>query len=154
MSYDDAPVFSGPTGPLQSQRAHPPTGMAYSGIRNGQRSRPIEQEPTYFHGEALARDPWAEHYGSWIVLGFTAVFALFLIGMLLAGQAPGKSFLLKSVSDILQFVGEGIGFIFCLRITLRLRRVSLDLRRELLQKGAGQSPASNELAKARAEAQA
>ncbi|HLZ62531.1 MAG TPA: hypothetical protein VKR06_36760, partial [Ktedonosporobacter sp.] len=152
MSYDDAPVFSGPPGPLQSQRAYTPSGTGYAGSQNGQRSRPIEQEPTYFHGEALARDPWAEHYGSWIVLGFTAVFALFLIGMLLAGQAPGKSFLLKSVSDILQFVGEGIGFIFCLRITLRLRRVSLDLRRELLQKEAGQQ-GSNELAKARAEAQ-
>src|SRR6266568_7302454 len=34
------------------------------------------QEQPIFHGEALARDPWLERYGGWIVSGFTAAFAL------------------------------------------------------------------------------
>src|SRR5581483_8981608 len=78
---------------------------------NGRATRSSEQEQI-FHGEGLARDEWAEQYGPWIVLGFSAAFALFLIIMVLAGQTPGQSFVLKSVSDILQFVGECIGFVF------------------------------------------
>ncbi|HEU5229753.1 MAG TPA: hypothetical protein VFU49_18180 [Ktedonobacteraceae bacterium] len=108
--------------------------------------------PSFFHGEALARDIWSERYGPWIILGFTAAFALFLIGMALVGQTPGKSFVLKSISDVLQFVGEGIGFIFCIRIAMRLRRVSSQLQRQLVQKELERRPPS-EIASARAEAQ-
>ncbi len=110
------------------------------------------REPSFFHGEALARDRVAERYGTIVVLSFTALFVLFLIGMGLAGQTAGKSFSLKSISDILQFVGEGIGFVFCLRIALRLRRVSTQLRRNLMVQGA-QQQTRNEIAVARAEAQ-
>ncbi len=110
------------------------------------------REPSLFHGEALARDRVAERYGTFIVLGFTAIFVLFLLGMGLAGQTAGKSFSLKSISDILQFVGEGIGFVFCLRIALRLRRVSTQLRRDLMAQGT-QQRTRNEIAAARAEAQ-
>ncbi len=110
------------------------------------------EQPT-FHGEALARDPQLERYGSWIVVGFTAVFALFLIGMNLAGQAPGQSFLLKSISDILQFAGEAIGLVFCIRIATRLRRVSTQLWRNLWQHEA-EYRQRGELSATRAEAQA
>jgi hypothetical protein len=100
---------------------------------SSRQTRSNPQEPVIFHGEALARDIWAEQYGPWIVLGFSAIFALFLIVMVLAGQTPGKSFALKSISDVLQFVGEGIGLIFCIRIASRLRGVTLRLKRELYQ---------------------
>ncbi|HEY7417043.1 MAG TPA: hypothetical protein VH593_17785 [Ktedonobacteraceae bacterium] len=119
---------------------------------SGDLRAPDSQGVVYLHGEALARDSWGERYGAWIVLGFAALFALFLIGMGLAGQVAGKSFALKSVSDILQFVGEGIGFVFCVRIAGRLRRVSSYLRRELLRKERDRVP-PNEMAMARAEAQ-
>ncbi|GHO46463.1 hypothetical protein [Ktedonospora formicarum] len=107
------------------------------------------QETFTFHGEALARDTWGERYGFWIVLCFTMAFALFLIVMVLLGNVPGKSFPLKSISDILQFVGEFIGLFFCVRIALRLRKVTLQLKYELAQKEAWKhSP--NEAAQARA----
>ncbi|MBE3558653.1 MAG: methyl-accepting chemotaxis protein [Ktedonobacteraceae bacterium] len=86
-----------------------------------------------FHGEALARDPLLERSGGWIVAGFTGAFALFLIVMNLAGHAPGQSFLLKSISDILQYAGEAIGLFFCIRIILRLRRASTQVERTLRQ---------------------
>ncbi len=110
------------------------------------------REPSFFRGEALARDIMAERYGARIVLGFTAVFIVFLLGMGLAGQTAGKSFPLKGISDILQFVGEGIGFVFCLRIALRLRRVSTQLRRALMEQGRQQRTRS-EISSARVEAQ-
>lgn len=72
--------------------------------------------------------------------------------MALIGQTPGKSFLLKSISDVLQFVGEGIGFILCMRIAMRLRKVSAQLQRQLVQKELEQR-APSELAAARSEAQ-
>src|SRR5581483_6083356 len=161
MSYNDA--STGPSGPLNPQfgvNAFAPLGPAASNgygnhqpsERQARNARSYEQDATIFHGEALARDLWAEHYGAWIVLGITAGFALLLICMVLLGQLPGKSFLLKSLSDILQFLGEALGFIFCVRIALRLRNVTTQLRSKLLQKGAGRlSP--NDLAAAHNEAQ-
>lgn len=116
-------------------------------------ARPIEEETAIFRGEALARDAWGEQYARWIVLGFSAAFALFLIIMLLAGQVPGKSFSLKSISDILQFVGEGIGFILCMRIAGRLRKAAIQLQRDLTWKEDGHHTASD-LARMRAEVQA
>ncbi len=110
------------------------------------------QEPSLFHGEALARDIMSERYGTRIVFGFTALFIIFLLGMSFAGQTVGKSFSLKGISDILQFVGEGIGFVFCLRIALRLRRVSTQLRRALMVRGERQQTRT-EISTARAEAQ-
>lgn len=84
------------------------------------------------HGEALARDPFLERYGHWIVIGFTVLFALFLIGMNVAGQVPGKSFVLKSISDVLQFLGEGIGLYFCIRIAIKMRVAAKELSRKAL----------------------
>jgi hypothetical protein len=112
-----------------------------------------EPEAIQFHGEALARDVWARTYGVWIVAGFVAIFACFLIAMNLAGQVPGKSFALKSISDVFQFVGEGIGCFFCVRIALRLRKVFIQLRRELMAKEIGRAPTAN-LKADRAEKQA
>ncbi len=112
-----------------------------------------EPEVIQFRGEALARDLWARKYGVWIVAGFVTIFACFLIGMNLAGQVPGKSFALKSVSDILQFLGEGIGCFFCVRIAMRLHRVFVQLRRDLMAKEIGRKPSDN-LAADRAEKQA
>ena len=114
--------------------------------------QPEPQAPC-FHGEALARDLWARKYGIWIVAGFVTIFACFLISMNLAGQVPGKSFALKSVSDILQFLGEGIGCLFCVRIAVRLHKVFVQLRRELMAKEIGRKP-SNNLEADRAEKQA
>jgi hypothetical protein len=147
MSYIDQARFSRPLPPISSR-----SGSDGLSTHNGQLRGAQDQEASVLHGEALARDPWAEQYGPWIVLGFTVAFALFLIVMNLAGQVPGKSFSLKSISDILQFVGEGIGFIFCVRIAARLHRVSLQLRHDLLQKESGRHTPT-ELALARTEAQ-
>ncbi|HLI91449.1 MAG TPA: hypothetical protein VKV37_22365 [Ktedonobacteraceae bacterium] len=157
MSYIDQARFSRPLPPISARTgsggAFPPGGP---GARNGQFHDRFHsarsQEAPVLYGEALARDPWAEQYGPWIVLGFTVTFALFLIVMNLAGQVPGKSFTLKSISDILQFIGEGIGFIFCVRIAARLHRTSLQLHHDLLQKESGRHT-PGELAIARSEAQ-
>ena len=111
------------------------------------------QDSTYFHGEALARDPWAKNYGPWIVFGFVTIFALFLIGMNLAGQVPGKSFVLKGVSDVIQFIGEGIGCFFCGRIAVRLHTVYAQMRRKLIKRMV-ESQASKDLEAERAETQA
>ena len=165
MSYNEASQFPGrlgigiPEGPPNQPFSMNPFADAERGANNGfvhnngsRRSQPREQDANLFHGEALARDAWAERTGPWLVLGFSAAFSLFLIGMVLIGQAPGKSFTLKSASDIFQFVGEGIGFLFCARIALRLRLVSTQLRRDLMQqRSARLSP--NELATAHNEAQ-
>ncbi len=155
MSYNEASRFSGSMGPI-----HPAMGPGgfiegrpEAAYGYGRKDKAREQEQPFLHGEALARDPAAEHYGPWIVLGFAAAFSLFLIFMVLLGQEPGKSFFLKGSSDILQFVGEGLGFVFCMRIALRLRNVSANLRRELLQKSA-ERRSPNELAAAHSEAQA
>jgi hypothetical protein len=154
MSYIDQARFSRPLPPISSRSGS--DGAFGPGAHNGQFHNRFHgaqgQEAPVLHGEALARDPWAEQYGPWIVLGFTVAFALFLIVMNLAGQVPGKSFTLKSISDILQFVGEGIGFIFCVRIAARLHRTSLQLHHDLLQKESGRHTPS-ELALARSEAQ-
>ncbi len=110
-------------------------------------------EPMSYHGEALARDYWAERYAPWVVLGFTAVFVSTLLVMLVGHQVPGQSFMQKSISDIVQCVGGIIGLIFCARISLRLSRISAQLRRELLSSKADRrSP--NEMAAAHSEAQA
>jgi uncharacterized membrane protein YfbV (UPF0208 family) len=111
------------------------------------------QDSTYFHGEALAHDPWAKNYGPWILIGFVTVFALVLISMNLAGQVPGKSFVLKSVSDVLQFIGEGIGCFFCGRMAFRLYVVYKQMRSELMEKMVGRQ-ATKDLAADRAEVQA
>src|SRR6266571_1234451 len=111
------------------------------------------QEQPVFHGEALARDPWLERYGGWIVSGFTAAFALFLLAMVAAGNVPGQSFPLKTISDVLQFVGEGIGLFFCVRITYRLWKVSVQLRRNLAPQEM-QSRTRMDLIVARTEVQA
>jgi hypothetical protein len=166
MSYQEASHFAGPMGPLHSapnpyanSASYPAPdfqGEAFNGLPPVTPSARVrEQETISYHGEALARDVWAEQRGPWIVLGFTCAFALFLISMLLAGQAPGQSFLLKSLSDIFQFVGEGIGFFFCVRIAARLYGVSNHLRRNLLdqQRNSGARRSSNELAVAHVEAQ-
>src|SRR5689334_19644172 len=146
MSYQEASHFAGPAGPLNSAAPYMNVAPnfqdgAFNSLppivqRAGAKVR--EQETVAYHGEALARDSWAEQHGPWIVLCFTGTFALFLIAMVLAGQAPGKSFLLKSTSDILQFVGEGIGFFFCVRIAARLYGVSNRLRRTLLYQQRGE----------------
>ena len=165
MSYNEASQFPGrlgigiPEGPPNQPfsmnpfaDAEPNTNNGFAHNNGSRRSQSHEQDANLFHGEALARDAWAERTGPWIVLGFSAAFSLFLIGMVLIGQAPGKSFTLKSASDIFQFIGEGIGFLFCARIALRLRMVSTQLRRDLMQQRAGRlSP--NELATAHNEAQ-
>jgi hypothetical protein len=110
------------------------------------------QNSSHLHGETPVSDLWARKYGPWIVLGFTATFTLFLIGMNLAGQVPGKSFALKSASDILQFVGEGIGCFLCIRISLRLRTIFIHLRRDLRAKETGHQVGGN-LAAERAKTQ-
>ncbi|BCL78376.1 hypothetical protein ccbrp13_08410 [Ktedonobacteria bacterium brp13] len=102
--------------------------MLNTGNPRGEETQP----PTYLHGEALARDPWAERYGPWLILAFAIIFSLFLLFMQLIGQTPGKSFSLKGTSDIFQFAGEALGFLFCVRIALRLRKVSNQLRRQML----------------------
>ncbi|MBE3559270.1 MAG: hypothetical protein IMW89_08600, partial [Ktedonobacteraceae bacterium] len=102
------------------------------------------------HGQALARDPWAEHYGPWIVFGFVAIFALYLSGMALFGQTPGQSVLLKSGSDLFQFAGECIGFLFCMRIATRLRRVVRQLHDRLTQR-LTERATSAEISRAHAE---
>lgn len=145
-----------------SAEYQPPTSSQYNSGRGA--SYPNQSPPSPFsnspspeepqqgilHGEALARDPFLEHYGSWIVIGFTAFFVLFLIVMNLAGQTPGQNGPLKWISDILQFVGEVIGLYFCVRIALRLRRNATQLRQQTLK--AGQGP-RNKATEARTEAQ-
>ncbi|QBD83171.1 hypothetical protein EPA93_47320 [Ktedonosporobacter rubrisoli] len=145
MLHHDPTRFSGPLGPL-----NPRIGM--SGIHTPTQETSNKQQQVSLHGIALARDPWAERYGPWLVLGFSSAFALFLIAMALLGQTPGKSFFLKSVSDILQFAGEGIGLVFCIRITLRLRKVATQLKQSYFEEESLR-PASNTLRIARAEVQ-
>ncbi|GCF06975.1 hypothetical protein [Dictyobacter arantiisoli] len=171
MSYDEAPQFSGYMGgPAGPHLVNPMLQHAGPAVQNGQLYMPSDMQqmphwpdseqtkntepaPSIFHGEALARDPWAERYGHWIVLAFSAAFSLFLVGMVLFGQVPGKSFSLKGISDIVQFIGETIGLLFCVRIALRLYKVSNQLQRQLMQnKTARLSP--NELATVHNEAQA
>lgn len=155
MSYQEASHFAGPPGSLNSPVSYAPDfqGEVFNGLPSVE-GKVRERETPSYHGEALARDVWAEQRAPWVVLCFTGAFALFLIGMVLAGQAPGKSFLLKSLSDIFQFVGEGIGFFFCVRIAARLYGVSNRLRRELFYQQRGGRRSANEMAAAHAEAQA
>ncbi|MBV9706575.1 MAG: hypothetical protein JO125_04115 [Chloroflexi bacterium] len=145
MSQNGASRFSGPLRPIEPQ-------FDYDSSQRSVERSDNSKELSFFHGEALARDAWGERYGNWIVLGFTITFACFLLGMLLAGQQPGKSFLLKSMSDILQFVGEGIGFIFCLRMAIRLRVVSVQLSQNV-QQLQFEHRSRNDLVTARMEAQ-
>jgi diguanylate cyclase (GGDEF)-like protein len=107
-------------------------------------------EQPIFHGLALARDVWLERYGVWIVMGFTGCLAVFLLAMTAMGHLPGRSFPLKSGSDIMQMLGEALGSFFCLRIALRLRRVFQRLKHELERREAEQD-SSNELATTRHE---
>jgi len=109
-------------------------------------------KPFPFHGVALARDLWAEQYGPWVVLGFSTAFALILIALVLLGQVPGKSLALKGLSDTIQLIGEGIGLIFCARIALRLRTVTIRLKQDLAQKESGPHT-PNDLVVARSELQ-
>lgn len=162
MSYQDPAQFSNamvPMGPMQPQFELMPPGFqamqpdSMPGLAGPHQMPGRKPQPTFYHGEALARDPWAERNGPLVILGFAATFAMILLGMLLGKQVPGQSYLQKSVSDVLQFAGEGIGFIFCLRISLRLSRVSNRLRRDLLQRN-GDRRSPNEMASAHAEAQA
>jgi len=159
MAYNEASQFSGYLGGSAGpQSANPMMQGMEAGFNQAQMQgvglrKPGEKDPSFFHGEALARDFWAEHNGPWIVLIFSAAFSLFLVSMVLFGQIPGKSFFLKSASDIFQFIGEGIGLFFCTRIALRLHKVSNQLRRQLLESRNGRhSP--NELANIHNEAQA
>ncbi len=156
MSYHDASQFPGSMGPMSPQFEFAPPEMhaeaPHAAARSARNVRERKQETLIFHGEALARDRWGEQFGPWIVLGFTASFALLLMAMVIIGQLPGQSFALKSLSDIFQFAGECIGLYFCARITLRLRHVSSRLSREVLQKGAERRSA-NEMAIAHSEAQ-
>jgi len=102
-------------------------------MRHGDVPAPFTGEtadwPAVLRGEALARDPWLERYGTWIVICFIGLFTILLIIMNLTGQIPGKSFPLKDLSDVMQTGGQWIGFFFCLRIALKLRRVSNELSR-------------------------
>lgn len=158
MSYQGASQFSNaivPMGTMNPQFEFMPPGIQSENmLRDGGSQQPHKQkpEPTFYHGEALARDLWAEHYGSWIVLGFTAIFAFLLLGLLVGHQIPGQSLIQKSISDVLQFTGEAIGLLFCTRIALRLSRVSSRLQHELLQR-AKEKRSPNEMAVAHSEAQ-
>ena len=97
MSYEETSQFSGYlSGPAVHQSANPM--MQHIGAANYNEQappKPVEKDTSFYHGEALARDYWAERYGPWIVLAFSAAFSLFLVGMVLLGQTPGKSFSLK-----------------------------------------------------------
>jgi hypothetical protein len=131
-----------------------PSGILTASSHNGRATNRVLEPESTFHGESLARDLWGEQYGPWIVLGFSAAFALVLILMVLIGQTPGRSLLLKGISDTLQFVGEGVGFVFCMRIAIRLYRVSRRLKRQLAQKEYGEHfPTPHDMALARSEAQ-
>ncbi len=152
MSFNGATGFSNTSNSPFAGGNVPVSSLPLTNRNTSIRPEKDSREPSFFHGEALARDIVAERYGTRIVLVFTALFIIFLLGMGLAGQVAGKSFSLKSISDILQFVGEGIGFVFCLRIALRLRRVSMQLRRTIMQQGT-QQRTRNEIAVARTEAQ-
>jgi hypothetical protein len=156
MLFHDPSRGSNHLGPFPSQQegGNFAVAAATRGDPSWERKRPgiDDSAAVPFHGEALARDLQLERYGNWIVPGFTGFFALFLIGMNLIGQAPGQSFLLKSLSDIFQFIGEAIGCFFCVRIALRLGKVSADLQRTLKQQEAEQRP-RNELLVLRTEAQ-
>lgn len=158
MSYQHASQFSNaiaPAGAMNPQFEFMPSGTQaehMQGQGEPQQGNKPKQEPTFYHGEALARDPWAERYGPWIVLGFTATFAFLLLAMLIAHQVPGQSAVQRATSDILQFAGEAIGLIFCTRIALRLSRISARLRRGLLQPTA-ERRSPNEMAVAHSEAQ-
>jgi hypothetical protein len=156
MSYQEASQFSSAVVPMGAMNPQfefmPPVMQAENMLGGPQQPQKQNPEPNFYHGEALARDFWAERYGSWIVLGFTAIFAFLLLVMLIVGEVPGKSFMQKSVSDILQFAGEAIGLVFCVRIALRLSHISAGLRRDLLQRS-GERRSPNEMAIAHAEAQ-
>ncbi len=104
-------------------------------------------------GEALARLPWLERTGGWIVLSFTIAFTAFLLLMKAAGQVPGQSFPLKSISDCLQFLGEGVGLVFALAVTIRLYRVSTRLNSEVRQVRTTEGQSNNDYVVARNEAQ-
>lgn len=109
-----------------------------------------EVSPVY-HGEALARFPLLERLGGWIVLAFTLAFACFLVLMQLAGQVPGQSFLLKSISDCLQFLGECIGLWFSVAVALRLGREARRLSLRLAQLAALPGKAHTQMIEARTE---
>jgi hypothetical protein len=108
---------------------------------------------TIFHGLALARDPGLEHYAWRVVVGFTIAFASILLVMQALGNQPGQSFLLKSISDLLQFVGEFVGLVFTVRITTRLARASSALHVQLIREEQ-RNTAANVLVSLRGEAQA
>ena len=158
MSHQNPSQFSNPIMPMEPLNPQlefmPPSMQAehMQGPRVPQQTHKPKPDPIHYHGEALARDSWAERYGPRVTIVFTAIFALLLLSMLFGGQLPGQSPIQRTTSDILQFVGEAIGLIFCTRIAFRLGRISSWLRRELLQPTAeGRSP--NELAAAHSEAQ-
>jgi hypothetical protein len=106
-----------------------------------------------YHSEALARMPFLERAGGFIVLGFTLLFAAFLMLMKLTGQIPGQSFPLKSISDCLQFLGECIGLAFSTAITFKLQKISSASLQKLrrLESVSGRTT-NSEMAIARSEA--
>jgi hypothetical protein len=159
MSYQNVSRFSNAIvpsmGPMSPQfEFMPPSIQAepVQGRGEPQQTRMPKPEPTFYHGEALARDPFAERYAPWVILGFTGLFAFLLVGMLIGHQVPGQSLIQKSLSDIFQFVGGAVASIFCARIAFRLSRSSAQLRRELLQRPA-ERRSPNEMAAAHSEAQ-
>lgn len=107
------------------------SGKRSNESRGRNQSKHNGAKPLHVRGAALPHEPWLERKSSWLVLGFTGFFTLFLLLMNSAGQVPGQSFLLKSLSDIFQFVGEAIGLVFCLRLTHRLHRTWRQMRYEM-----------------------
>jgi uncharacterized membrane protein len=102
-------------------------GFPYRG-RNEDHAGSFAAPSTILHGEALARSPWLEQWGGWIVGGFIGIFVLLLVAMNLAGQLPGQSFLLKVTSDVFQTAGQWIGCSFCLWMAYRLFQAAKQAR--------------------------
>jgi hypothetical protein len=141
------------TFPYTGIRANAPVSPAHTSGLLGNHPDRKEPEGLVFHGEALARVPFLERTGGWIVFGFTVLFALIIIVMNLAGQKPGVAYPLKDTSDTFQFIGEFIGLIFSLTVTSRLGRASKQLSYALRQMQSRRDHTNNELVAARIEAQ-
>ncbi|HVU68864.1 MAG TPA: methyl-accepting chemotaxis protein [Ktedonobacteraceae bacterium] len=119
---------------------------------SGVSSPPVAGEASLvYHGEALARFPLLERLGGWFVLAFSLAFASFLVLMQLAGQIAGQSFLLKSISDCLQFLGECLGLWFSVAVALRLGRESRRLVQRLAQLTGQPGKAHTQMIEARTE---
>ena len=136
-----------------SQGRVSPVRYSSVSLENRETTPPLPSPDAFqMQGAALARDPQLERLAPWIVVGFTVAFALFLIIMNLAGQAPGQSFPLKGISDVLQFVGEAIGLLFCVRIALRLQRATAQAKLALRQQQGQVSQQTLNMMRAEAQA--